>query len=967
MRWSNIPAAALLSILAACGSGGGDETPALPEGVTFMERVEKDAADDIIIPYSMYVLDNGLKVLLHEDHSDPLVHVDVTVHVGSAREEVGKSGFAHFFEHMLFQGSENVGDEEHFRIISEAGGTLNGSTNSDRTNYFETVPANQLEKVLWLEADRLGFLLPAVTQEKFEVQRETVKNERGQNYDNRPYGRLGEIMDEALFPPGHPYSWQTIGYIEDLNRADLDDLKKFFLRWYGPNNAVLTIGGSLDPRQTLEWVAKYFGPIPRGPEVEDAVYEPVTLDRDRYVSMEDRVALPLVMMAWPTVNRFHPDEAPLDVLYSILGSGRTSLLYKNLVRNGLAVDAQASHGCAELGCRFTLLALPNPANGASLADLERVMRESLAEFEERGVEEDDLTRMKMEIVSQSIFGLESVRGKVTNLAYFATFAETPNYTAQEIARYEAVTAEDVMRVYRQYIEGRPAVIVSVVPNGQPEAVAAADNFTRIAPELPDYAEEDLVLRTPVDTFDRSVEPAPANENPAITLPQIWRDQLDNGIEVLGAVNTETPTTALRIQFEAGQRQEPLDKLGLASLTAQMLNEATQASSSEELSNRLQKLGSSVGISAGDRFTTVTVRSLSENLVETMAIAAERLFTPGFAPEDFARLKSQTLQGIEQNKTQASAVADGAFDLLLFGRDNPSAYPDLGLTSTVDAITLDDVEAFYESAYSPATAKIVAVSDLSQAEMLAALSALDGWAGDAPPRPRMAPFPELAAGTLYLIDKPNAAQSEVRIGKRSLPFDATGEYHRARLMNHVLGGDFNSRINLNLREDKGYTYGARSGFSGNDLTGAFVASAGVRTDATAASIVEFFDEIESYAADGITETELNFTKRSIGQADARNYETPAQKLGILSNVVIYDLPENFIERQNTILAEIDKTAIDARAREHLQTEEMIAVVVGDKSVILPGLQDLELDIVELDEDANPLDAGVSEASLRAPGE
>jgi zinc protease len=775
------------------------------------------------------------------------------------------------------------------------------------------------------------------------------------------------MTDEALFPPGHPYSWQTIGYIEDLDRADLDDLKKFFLRWYGPNNAVLTIGGSLDPQQTLEWVAKYFGPIPRGPEVEDAVYEPVTLDRDRYISMEDRVALPLVMMAWPTVNRFHPDEAPLDVLYSILGSGRTSLLYKNLVRNGLAVEAQASHGCAELGCRFTLLALPNPANGASLADLERVMRESLDEFEERGVEEDDLTRMKMGIVSQAIFGLESVRGKVTNLAYFATFADTPNYTAQEIARYEAVTAEDVMRVYRQYIEGKPAVIASIVPNGEADAVAAADNWTRIAPELPEYPEEDLVLRTPEDTFDRSIEPAPANENPAITLPQIWRAELENGIEVLGAVNTETPTTALRVQFEAGQRREPLDKLGLASLTAQMLNEATEASSSEEISNRLQKLGSSVSIDAGDRFTTVTVRSLSENLAETMGIAAERLFTPAFAPEDFARLKNQTLQGIEQNKTEASSVADAAFDLLLFGRDNSSAYPDMGLTATVESITLDDVTAFYESTYSPATARVVAVSDLTQDEMVEAMSVLESWSGDAPPRPQMAPFPELAAGTLYLIDKPDAAQSEIRIGKRSLAFDATGEYYQARLMNHVLGGDFNSRINLNLREDKGYTYGARSGFSGNDLTGAFAASAGVRTDATAPSLVEFFDEIETYAADGITDTELNFTKRSIGQADARNYETPAQKLGILSNIVIYDLPENFIEQQNAILADIEKGTIDALAREHLRTDEMITVVVGDKSVILPGLQEIDLEIVELDQDANPLDVGVGDASLSAPGE
>ena len=966
MRWLlGIAPAILLGTLSGCDSG--QETrpttetpvatnaaaPALPDGIRFIERVEQQRPDDIVIPYSAYELDNGLRVVLHEDRSDPLVHVDVTVHVGSAREEVGKSGFAHFFEHMLFQGSENVGDEEHFRIISEAGGTLNGSTNTDRTNYFETVPANQLEKVLWLEADRMGFLLPAVTQEKFEVQRETVKNERGQNYDNRPYGLLGEITGEALYPAGHPYSWQTIGYIDDLNRATLDDLKKFFLRWYGPNNAVLTIGGDIDVDQTLEWIVKYFGPIPRGPEVADPVYEPVTLDQDRYISMEDRVALPLVQIVWPTVHRFHPDEAPLDVLYSVMGSGRTSLLYKNLVRNGLAVGANAGHGCAELSCNFSLTAQPNPAQGASLADLERIMRESLDEFEARGVLEDDLIRMTADVVSGSIFGLESVRGKVTNLAYFATFADTTNYISEEIARYERVTAEDVMRVYNQYIKDKPAVIVSIVPLGQAESVAAPNNWTPALREFPNFAATELELREPVDSFDRSIEPAPADTNPAIKLPEIWRSELENGIGILGAVNNETPTTAIRIQFEAGQRMESLDKLGLASLTARMLNEATEASTNEELSNRLQKLGSSVNVGAGGRFTTVTVRSLSENLAETMDIAAERLFTPAFAEEDFARLKDQTLQSIEQSKTQAATVAGNAFDLLLWGRDNSTAYPGIGLADTVSNITLDDVRTFYEDTYSPATASIVAVSNIPEADLVDMLSVLEEWSGEAPPAVELAEIPELESGTLYLIDKPNAAQSEIRIGRHALPYDATGEYYRAGLMNYALGGAFNSRINLNLREDKGYTYGARSGFAGNDLYGMFSASAGVRTDATAASVVEFINEIDAYAADGITAEELLFTQQAIGQSDARSYETPGQKLGILSNIVTYDLAEDFIDQQNEILEDIEKPEIDDLAAELLSIEDMILVVVGDKQIVLPGLEALELPIVELDEDANPL--------------
>ncbi|MEP2792362.1 MAG: pitrilysin family protein, partial [Kangiellaceae bacterium] len=315
-------------------------------GVTLVEQVTAQPGKTVI-PYKKYLLDNGLTVILHEDKSDPLVHVDVTYHVGSGREDIGKSGFAHFFEHMMFQGSENVADEQHFKLVTEAGGTMNGTTNTDRTNYFQTVPANQLEKMLWLESDRMGFLVDAVTQEKFEVQRETVKNERGQRVDNQPYGRLNERVSAALYPEGHPYSWPVIGYMEDLNRANVNDLKKFFLNWYGPNNAVVTIGGDIEEKKTLELLVKYFGPIPKGPEVGMPEKLAVTLDKDRYISMEDNVHLPLVYMSMPTVSLRHEDEAPLDLLAQILGGGKTSLFYKNLVKNQLAVQASVSHPCAE--------------------------------------------------------------------------------------------------------------------------------------------------------------------------------------------------------------------------------------------------------------------------------------------------------------------------------------------------------------------------------------------------------------------------------------------------------------------------------------------------------------------------------------------------------------------------------------------------------------------------------------------
>jgi zinc protease len=951
-RFAPVFVAALL-----LGAGCGPKTPTetvvdaaaeLPGGIQLLEEVTK-SGDEIAIPYRKFVLPNGLKVVLHKDDSDPLVHVDVTYHVGSAREDIGKSGFAHFFEHMMFQGSENVADEEHFKIITEAGGTLNGTTNSDRTNYFETVPSNQLEKMLWLEADRMGFLLDAVTQEKFETQRETVKNERGQRVDNAPYGRLGERVGEAMYPAGHPYSWSVIGYLEDLDRADVDDLKRFFLRWYGPNNATLTIGGRFDEAQALEWVNKYYGTIPAGPAVEAVTPPVVTLDADRYLSMEDEVALPLVYMEWPTVHANHPDEAPLDVLMSILGDGKTALLYKNLVKEGKAVQASANHGCMELHCTFTLYALPNPASGTGLPELEKTLRASLAELETRGVLDDDLTRVKAGIVAGKVFGLESVSGKVSQLAYYETFQGNPGGIQADIARYENVTKEDVMRVYETYIKGKPAVVMSVVPTGKLDGIAHADTFTRPVRVIPEKsAMGEVEYRRATDTFDRSVKP-PAGSNPTLTLPTMWKRSLANGIEILGAVNAETPTTAVQVRIPVGQKHEPIGKLGLASLTAGMLNEASTKSTNEELSNALDKLGSSVSVSSGEDYTTLQIRSLTKNLDATIAIALERWTMPAFSQEDFDRLKDQVLQGIEQSKTEPSVTAGNTFKRLLFGADNAFAYPDEGTTASVTGLTLQDVKGFYEANYKAGGAEIMTVTDVDADAMATKLEGFASWTGDAVAKPALKPFPELKAGTLYLVDKKGAAQSEIRIGKRSMPYDMLGTQYRARLMNYPLGQAFNSRINLNLREDKGYTYGARGTFRGDPELGYYSAGAGVRTDTTSASIVEFMMEIDKYQASGITPEELEFTKQSIGQSTAREYETPSQKLGFLADILTFDLPADFTDQQTKILESLTKEEVDALAKEYLNSKEMILVVVGDSATILPSLKELGYPIVKLDAD------------------
>jgi len=581
------------------------------------------------------------------------------------------------------------------------------------------------------------------------------------------------------------------------------------------------------------------------------------------------------------------------------------------------------------------------------------MRGSLEEFETRGVEDDDLTRVKAGIVSGMIYGLESVRGKVSQLAAYETYRSNPNAIGDDVARYENVSKADVMRVYNQYIKGQHAVVMSIVPKGQPDAIAAPDTWQRYERTIPESEDVSGVnWAPPEDDFDRSVIP-PAGANPSIKAPPVYRAEIGNGVKVLGAINDETPTTTISVRMKVGQSHDPINKLGLAALTSAMLGEATTESTAEDLSNRLDKLGSSVSFGSGDTFTNMRIRTLSKNLDETAAIAMEKMFKPKFDEADFARLKAQTIEGIKQAKKRPGSVATNLFNRKMYGDDNAISWSNLGTIETVNNITLDDVKKFYADNYSASVASVIAVSDLSKSEIVGALDGLSDW--EAKPVVAMATnaFPDIGKPTIYFIDKPKAAQSEIRIGKRALPYDATGEFYRSTLMNYPLGGAFNSRINLNLREDKGYTYGARSFFDGEETRGYFRAGAGVKADTTAASITEFLKELKSYYENGITEDELSFTKSAIGQRDARAYETPGQKLGFLGRMMTYDLDPGFVDEQSDILQGITKVQVDALAKTHVNPDEMIIVVVGDKEVNMESLKALGMPVVELNEDGNPL--------------
>ncbi|WP_412972834.1 M16 family metallopeptidase [Glaciecola sp. MF2-115] len=926
---------------------GGCETIST-DNVATAKNKDTDNLSGSIIKYEKYELDNGLTVILHEDQSDPLVEVNITYHVGSAREELGRSGFAHFFEHMMFQGSENVDDEEHFKIVTEAGGTMNGSTNSDITNYYQTVPVNQLEKILWLESDRMGFLLDAVTQEKFENQRETVKNERGQRVDNQPYGLRFERTGEALYPVGHPYSWSTIGYVEDLDRVNVNDLKKFFQKWYGPNNAVLTIGGAIDKAQTKAWIEKYFGSIPRGPEVKKAPKAPATLDETRYITLEDKVHLPLLQITMPTVYAQHPDEAALDVLANILGGGKTSLLYKNMVQNGLALQAFAGHPCRELACEFQLLALVNPQKVQSLKQMQTIIDETLAEFETRGVQDDDLQRTKAGIESSTIFGLQSVAGKVRQLASGEIFYNEPDGIQADIERYNSVTKADVMRVYNQYVKNKPAVVLSIVPKGKAELAVAEQNFSLPERKFEESTAsvDDIKQADIKDDFDRSVQPT-AGVNPIVGIPDYWKHSFENGIDILGVDTDETPTVFINIAMEGGVLLDSVEKPGVATMTAQMMNESTALSSNVEMANRLALLGSSISFRSSGRYTNIYLSSLTKNLDETLVLLKEKLFSPGFKEDDFARLKQNTLQGLQQALKNPSTLASRARDIVLYGEDSILGMPSGGTTESVQAITLDDLKAYYDSYYRPNFVDMVIVGDLPKQQAVAAVSLLSAWEGKDYNLPKFGEFENAAKGKIYLVDNPGGVQSVISILKHALVFDAEGEYFKAGLMNFPLGGMFNSRINLNLREDKGYTYGARSGFSGGKVTGTFSAGADVAGQHTVASIQEFLKEMDTFRESGMTQDELELMKKAYTQRDALSSETPTRKAGILIRMLGYDLDKEYRERQKEIINNATVEELNALAKKWLDTDSMDIIVVGDAATLREKLEVLDREIVDLE--------------------
>lgn len=932
---------------------------------------------ELSIPYEKHVLPNGLEVVIHEDHSDPVVAVYVQYHVGSAREEPGRSGFAHLFEHMLFQGSEHVGDDQHFKLVQEAGGTLNGSTTRDRTNYFEVMPSNQLELALWLESDRMGWFLPGVTQEKLDNQRNVVKNERRQNYENRPYGMGSAWISAALYPPEHPYHWLTIGSQEDLTAASLEDVKSFFSRWYGPNNATLAIGGDVDPKAALALVEKYFGPIPRGPEVAKPAPQRVRIAADERILAEDRVKQPELTLTWTAVERRHPDDAALDLLARVLTAHDTSVLSKALtIDEELCSSVRAENDSAELAGEFSITLRANP--GVSLDTIESKARGVLQALAEKGFDRDALEQVQGRYESDLLRRQESVGARTNLLANQNCFDKDPGSWKQDLERHQAVRCADLARVLKAYVVGQPSLALSIVPKGKPEMAARGSSrgpaigSTAIAGRAP--REAPVAARVAAqDTFDRGAKPGPAPA-PQFRAPRVWHDAWPNGVSVTASPFDEVPLAIVTLAVPAGQMHEPAGRAGLAALTAELLGQGTAQRDAAAFQAELDRLGASLFASSGEEEIVLTLNVPEKNLDGGAALLAELVLEPRFDPKDFERLQKERLVAIDSRADQIRTIAANSWRRLLFGAQHALGQPPAGTHESVAALNVEAVRSFWKEHANSSAARLTYVGARDASGLRAALARLaTQWRS---PARALAPvierLPSIDKTRIYLVDKPGAAQSEIRIGSLS-DTALSPRWYALQVLNYPLGGNFSGRVNMNLREQKGYTYGARTAFEGGRNTGQFVASAAVQTEmiqeeekdekgqvvaprqvipSTRESVAEFIKELRGML-DGPTEKELAFTKDALLQGALRQYESMQAINGYLENISHYGYADDYAAKRLQQLAALERKSLRDLAQKVLQPEHMAILVVGDKAKIKPGLLELGYELVELDIDGNPL--------------
>jgi zinc protease len=920
------------------------------------KKVEETAK--LSIDFEKYELDNGLDVVLHQDKSDPIVSLAIQYGVGSNREKTGRTGFAHLFEHMLFQESENVGQDQFFKKIQDAGGTLNGGTWKDGTVYYEVVPKNAMEMIMWLESDRMGYLINTVTESAFNNQQEVVQNEKRQRVDNNPYGHTSWVVDKNLYPEGHPYNWQVIGELADLQNATVEDVKEFYDRFYGPNNATLVLSGDFETAEAKALIEKYFGEIKRRQEVVPMAPQPVTLSETKRFYHEDNFAkTPQLTMVWPTPEQYTEDAYALDFLGEILGNGKKAPLYKVLVKEkDLTSQTTAYNSAQELAGEFQIIITAN--NDKSLKEVEAGIFEAFALFEKEGVSDRDIERIKAGLETQFYNGISSILGKGFQLAQYNVFAGDPGFIEQDIENIKKVSKEDVLRVYNMYIKDKPFVMTSFVPKGKMELVA--DNSLKasvveeeikenVAKVIEDSKEE--IVRTS-SNFNRAVEPNQGT-SPALSIPITWTSELSNGIDVYGIEQNEIPTVNFSLVIEGGHLLDDKNKNGVANLMTDIMMEGTATKTPEQLEEEIELLGASINMYTTKESIVIRGNTLTRNFDKTLKLIEEIILEPRWDKEEFARIKTKTINSIKRDEADPNAVAEKVYDKLLYGEDHIFSYPISGTEASVEAISIADLKAFYSQNFSPSISKFNVVGKIDKATVLENLKDLEGkWAAKKVSIPEY-PLPNKRdKASLYFVDIPNAKQSVINIGYLALP-RTDKEYYPAEVMNYKLGGSFSGNVNLILREEKGYTYGARSGFDGGKVPGTFTASSSVRTNTTGESVQIFKNEIANYKK-GISAEDLEFTKNALIKSNARRFETQYSLLGMLQEMSNYNLPKNYIEGEEQIVKGMTLEQHKELANKFLDESKMAYLVVGDAATQFEQFEKMGFDEVMLvDKDGKEL--------------
>lgn len=911
----------------------------------FSVFAQKNAAPSFKVDFQKFTLPNGLQVIFHIDRSDPVVAVNLTAHVGSAREKAGRTGFAHLFEHLLFLESENLGKGGLDKMTARIGGSgANGSTSRDRTNFLQTVPKDALEKMIWAEADKLGWFINTVTDPVLAKEKQVVKNEKRQSYDNVPYGHTSYVIDKALYPTDHPYNWQVIGSLDDLQNATLADVKEYYRRFYVPNNVTLILAGDFDAVQAKKWVEKYFGEIKRGGDIPAIQKRPGVVKETVKFYHEDTFArLPELTMAWAGVEQFHPDSYALDVLADYLANGKKAPFYKVLVEDKkLSSNVRMGNDTQEVAGQFELSVRAFPDK--DLDEVAKAVNEAFAKFEKEGISEKDLSRIKAGQETQFYNSLSSVLGKSSQLAQYNYLTGDPGFVEKDIKNILAVTPADVMRVYQKYIKGKNYVATSFVPKGKVNQALEGSKKAEVVEEKIEQNSNEVVdpnvtatyEKTP-SSFDRSKEP-PYGTAPQVKIPLIWQNKLSNGMRVYGIQNNEVPLVQFEIAIDGGELLENINKVGVANLMARMMTQGTAKKTPEELEDAIEQLGARINVSANTEDVRISVNTLARNYPQTLALVEEILLEPRWDAKEFDLLKQGTISQIRQAEANPNAIAQNQYNLLIYGKDNIRSRSILGTVESVNAITLDDLKAFYNN-LSPSVARMHIVGALDKAAITNSLNKLNAnWKAKKVDIPNYKTPAPPTSSKVYFYDVPDAKQSVLRFGYPALA--ATDQdYYPAIVMNYILGGGgFASQLTQQLREGKGYTYGINSSFSGTNSPGAFTIGSGVRSNVTLES-AQLVKQILQDFGKNYNESDLDTTKSFLIKSNARAFETAGAKLNMLENISKYGWKPDYVKGREQIVKAMTVQRIKDLSGKYLDANKMIWLIVGDAKTQLPRLKEL----------------------------